>query len=193
MTFKTKKDYLKYLKTREISLEKKKKWADEYLKKNLGGNFEIIKPRMPLADNAKYAEWKIHLERYFPFLKNNLILIGSSLGGTFLAKYLSENKFPKKIPATYLIAPPFDNSLPGEDLAGGFSLKSDLSLLEKNCKNLYLFFSKDDYIVPIAHAEKFRKKLKRAKIRIFKSKDGHFQTSTFPEIIKMIKTNVKKK
>jgi len=58
---------------------------------------------------------------------------------------------------------------------------------------LHLFFSKDDDVVPIAHAEKFRKKLKRAKIKIFKSKGGHFQSSTFPEIIKMIKTDVKKK
>jgi len=192
-TFKTKKDYLKYLKTRKISLEKKKSWSDEYLLKNLRKNFEIIKPRMPLADNAKYKEWEIHFKRYLPFLKNNLILIGTSLGGTFLAKYLSEHKFPKKILATYLIAPPFNNSLSDEDLVGGFKLKSDLSLLEKNSKNLYLMFSEDDNVVPISHAEKYRKKLKHAEIIIFKSKNGHFQTSTFPEMIHMIKAEVKRK
>ena len=192
MTFKTKKDYLKYLKTSKISIDKKKRLNDEYLKKNLGKSFEIIKPRMPLADNAKYEEWEIHFKRYFPFLKNNLILIGWSLGGIFLAKYLSEHKFPKKILATYLIAPPFDNSLSGEDLAGGFKLKSNLSLLEKNSKKLYLMFSEDDNVVPISHAEKYRKKLKQAEIIIFKSKNGHFQTSTFPEIVKMIKADTKK-
>lgn len=191
MTFKSKRDYLKHLKTQKISLEKKKKWTDEYLKKNLGKNFKIIKPRMPLADNAKYKEWEIHFKRYFPFLKNNLILIGWSLGGIFLTNFLSEHKFPKKILATYLIAPPFNNSLSGEDLAGGFKLKSDLSLLEKNSKKSYLMFSEDDNVVPISHAEKYRKKLKRARIIIFKSKNGHFQLSTFPEIVKMIKADVK--
>lgn len=193
MTFKNKKDYLHYLKTRKISLHKKPSWVDDFLAKNLGANFEIIKPRMPLQDNAKYAEWKIHFERYIPKLRNNVILIGSSLGGIFLAKYLAENKFPKRVLSTYLICPPYDNTLPKEDLVGGFILKNDLSLLEKNSKNLYLMFSKDDEVVPVSHAEKFRKKLKSAKIIIYKSKNGHFKISQFPEIIKLIKTDVKTK
>ena len=132
MTFKNRKDYLKYLKTREISLEKRIRWSDDYLEEKLGRNFEIIRPRMPLQDDAKYGDWKIYFERHFPKLKNNIILIGVSLGGIFLVKYLSENKFPKKILATYLVCPPFDNTVTGEDLAGGFRLKSDLSKIEKN-------------------------------------------------------------
>jgi predicted alpha/beta hydrolase family esterase len=186
-TFKNRKDYLSYLKTKEISIKKRKRWHGEYLKKKLGRNFEIIKPQMPLADNAKYNDWKIYFERHFPLLRNNLILIGSSLGGIFLAKYLSENKFPKKILATFLVCPPFEDSLPGEDLAGGFKLKLNLSLLENNSKNLYLMFSEDDQVVPLAHAEKYRKKLPKAKILIFKNKNGHFKVSEFPEIVKMIK------
>lgn len=192
MTFKNRNDYLHFLKTRKISIEERIRWTDEFFKKNLSNNFEIIKPRMPLQDNAKYEEWKIHFERYFSQLKNNIILIGSSLGGIFLAKYLSENKFPKKILSIYLISPPFDNTLSGEELVGGFKLKSDLSLLEKSSKNLYLMFSKDDDVVPVSHAEKYRKKLKNATIIIFKSKNGHFKISEFPEIIKMIKSDVKK-
>jgi predicted alpha/beta hydrolase family esterase len=192
MTFKNKKDYLHFLKTRKISIEEKIRWSDDFFKKNLDKNFEIIKPRMPLQDNAKYEEWKIHFERHFSQLKNNIILIGSSLGGIFLAKYLSENKFPKKILSTYLICPPYDNSLPEEDLVGGFKLKADLSLLEKNSKNLYMMFSKNDDVVPVSHAEKFRKKLKNANIIIYKSKNGHFKISEFPEIVKMIKADVKK-
>ncbi|MBI2661865.1 alpha/beta hydrolase [Candidatus Woesearchaeota archaeon] len=191
MTFKNRKDYLHFLKTRKISLENKIRWSDDYLTKKLGNDFEIIRPRMPLSDNAEYKDWKIHFERYFPHLRDNIILIGSSLGGIFLAKYLSENKFPKKILSAYLICPPFDNSLQGEDLVGGFKLKLDLSLIEKNSKNLYLMFSKDDDVVPVAHAEKYRQKLKNAKIIIYKSKNGHFKVSEFPEIVEMIKKDVK--
>ena len=192
-TFKNRKDYLHYLKNRKISIEEKIRWTDDFLKKSLGINFKIIKPRMPLEDNAKYKEWKIHFERHFPQLKNNIILIGNSLGGIFLAKYLSENKFPKKILSTYLICPPYDNTLPEEELSGGFKLKSDLSLIERNSKNFYLMFSKDDDVVPVSHAEKFREKLKSANIIIYESKNGHFKISEFPEIVKMIKADVKRK
>ncbi len=192
MTFKNQKDYLNYLKNRRISIEEKIRWCDAYLKRKLGRKVEIIKPRMPLKDNSKYREWKIHFERHFPKLRDNIILIGNSLGGTFLAKYLSENKFPKKILSTYLLCPPFDNSLPEEDLVGGFKLKSNLSLIEKNSKNLTLMFSKDDNVVPLSHAKKFKEKLTNPKIIIYKSKNGHFNISKFPDIIKMIKKDLKK-
>ena len=74
---------------------------------------------------------------------------------------------------------------------GEFRLKSDLSLIEKNTKNLYLMFSRDDNIVPVSHAKKYADKLRKAKITVFKSKNGHFNVSTFPEIINMIKKDVK--
>lgn len=190
MTFKNKKDYLKYLKNRTIKLGKKS-WSYNYLTKKLGKSFQFIKPRMPLQDNAKYVDWKIHFERYIPFLKNNVILIGSSLGSIFLAKYLSENKFPKKIRAIYLVAPPFDNSLCDEDLVGGFRLKSDLSMIEKSCKNVNLLFSRDDDCVPVEHAEKYKKKLPNSNIIIYDHIKGHFHISEFPELVKLIKKDIK--
>lgn len=188
MTFKSQKDYLIYLKKRDISIENKPRWSLEYMDQELGKKFQIIRPRFPLSENAKYEDWKINFERHIPLLKNDVILIGGSLGGIFLAKYLSENKFPKKIMATYLICAPFDDTLLGEDLVGGFKLKPDLSLLEKNSKNLIFLFSKDDDVVPVSHAEKYRNKLKNVKIIIYKSKNGHFRVPKFPELVKMIKT-----
>lgn len=193
MTFKNKKDYLHFLKTRKVSVEKRPNWSETYLDKTLGNKFQIIRPRMPLGDNAIYNEWAIHFKRLFPQLKNNVILIGESLGGVFLAKFLSENKFPKKILSTYLVCAPFDDSLPGEDLVGGFTLKSDLSLLEKNSKNLNLLFSKNDDVVPVAHAKKYSAKLKNANIVIYKNIPGHFRISEFPEIVAMIRKDVRKR
>lgn len=189
MTFKSDKDYVAWMKSRRISIQKRPYWEAD-LEKKLGENFEIIRPRMPLQDNAKYRDWTIHFERHIPLLKKNYILVGSSLGGIFLAKYLSENKLPKKALSVYLVCAPFDDSLPTEDLAGGFKLKNDLSLIEKNCQNLYALFSEDDDIVPVSHAEKYRKKLPKALIGIYKDRKGHFLAPTFPEIIKMIKKDL---
>jgi len=192
MTFKNNKDYLKFLKTRKVSLNERITWSKGDLNKKLGKYFHIIRPRMPLQDNAKYNDWKIHFENYFPQLKDNIVLIGTSLGGIFLAKYLSENKFPRKILATYIICAPFDDSLLGEDLAGGFKLKSNLSLLQKNCRNLNMLFAKKDDVVPVSHAKKYRNKLKDANIVIYKHIPGHFAIQKFPEIIKMIKQDLKR-
>lgn len=191
MTFRRHKDYLNFLKNREISIKKKIRWFDQYIEKALGSGFEIIRPRMPLQENAKYSEWKINFERYFPELRNGIILVGGSLGGIFLAKYLSENRFPKKILSVYLVCPPFDNTLSTEDLAGGFRLKSDLSLIEQNCRNVNLLFSKNDNVVPVEHAKKYAAKLQKANIVIYDHIKGHFKISEFPEIVKMIKRDAR--
>jgi predicted alpha/beta hydrolase family esterase len=187
MTFKNHKDYIHYLKNKTINIDGYISWSGEYLNKKLGSDFQIIRPTMPLKDNAKYEEWKIFFERYIPYLKNNVILIGVSLGGIFLAKYLSEHKFPKKIKAIFLVCAPFDNSHSDEDLVGGFKLKANISLLEQNTKNLNLLFSADDDCVQVYHAEKYRQKLTKANIVIYKNKNGHFKVPVFPEIINMIK------
>ena len=192
MTFKNNKDYISFLKNRPVSIEKKIKWVEDYLDKALGKRFEVIRPLMPLKENAYYDDWKIHFERFIPFMKNNAILIGASLGGIFLAKYLSENKLPRKILSTYLVCTPFDNTIIGEDLVNGFRLKSNLNKLEESSKNLYLMFSKDDDVVPVSHAAKYQKKLKNAEFIIYKNKNGHFKIPTFPEIVKMIRSDVSK-
>lgn len=190
MTFKSEKDYLHWLKTRKVVTKKSPYWEAD-LEKKLGTKFEIIRPRMPLQDNAKYRDWKIVFERYLPLLRNKFILIGSSLGGIFLAKYLSEHKLPKKALSTFLVCAPFDNDIPTEDLVGGFRLKAHLALLERNSKYLHILFSKDDDVVPVSHAEKYRKKLKKAHIEIYSGKKRHFTVPTFPEIIRMIRKDTK--
>ncbi|MBN2203357.1 MAG: alpha/beta hydrolase [Candidatus Aenigmarchaeota archaeon] len=190
-TFKNRHDYLKNLRTREIKIEARRRWHGEYFDKTLGKKFQIIRPRMPLSDNAIYNEWKIHFERHFPKLKSNVILVGNSLGGIFLAKYLSENKPKKKILSTYLVCPPFYGKSVPKAAASGFALKKDLTAMQKHTKNLCLMFSKDDDVVPVEHAEKYRNALKQPRIIIYKSKNGHFRIEKFPELVRMIKADVK--
>lgn len=191
-TFKNEKEYVNYLKTKQVTTKKKISWSGAYLEKSLGKGFEVITPRMPLQDNARYKDWKILFERYLSVLTRDFILIGNSLGGIFLAKYLSENVLSKKPLGTYLVCPPFDNTLPSDDLVGGFELGTDLSLLEQNSIHLHLLFSKDDECVPVTQAKKYAKKLKAANIVIYEGKNGHFNVPTFPEIVRMIKRDCKR-
>lgn len=189
-TFRSREGYLECLRTRDVSIEKKIRWKDEFLDQALGEAFHVIRPRMPLQDNAKYQEWSIHFERHIPKLNDHIILVGVSLGGIFLAKYLSENLFPKKILSAYLVAAPFDDAIPTEDLAGGFELASDLSLLEKNAGKLHLLFSKNDIVVPLDQADKYAQKLPQANVIVYDHIKGHFEISEFPEIVDMIKRDI---
>lgn len=190
MTFKNRQDYLNYLKNRPVSFDAYESWSGKYLDKNLSAYLDIHRLKMPLKENSNYEDWKIYFERHIPLMKSGLVLMGNSLGGIFLAKYLSENKFPKNIKALYLVAPPFDNSLPDEDLVGGFKLKNDLGLILKNCSKTRLFFSEDDSTVPLSQAGKYLKKIPKAEIFVLKNKNGHFRVEKFPEIIKMIKSDL---
>lgn len=193
VTFTNRHEYLDYLRTRKISLEKRERWHRAYLDKKLGSQFEIIRLEMPSPDNANYECWKIHFERYLPFLRSSDVVIGISLGGMFLAKYLSENRLARKLLAVFLISPPFDGDLPKPGtMAGGFRLKSNLSLLEKNSRFLHLLFSEQDDVVPVKHAVKYAAKLTKAHIAIYPHVAGHFKVPEFPEIVAMIKREIKK-
>lgn len=189
-TFRDRDGYLDFLRNRKIRLGKRIKWCDDYLDRELENISQLIKPRMPLREDAKYEDWKIHFERYVDLLEDNAILVGYSLGGIFLAKYLSENRLPKKVLSVYLIAPPFDDSLPDEDLVGGFELKNDLSLIKENCEKINFMFSSDDACVPLSQSEKYKEKLKDVNFLVYDDKEGHFGAAEFPELIEMIKKDL---
>ena len=144
----------------------------------LGRNFEIILPAMPNKNNARYAEWKLWFEKFIPHLRSGVTLIGHSLGGLFLVKYLSEKTFPKKIRAIFLVSPPR-----GE---GDFTMPKNFKKLEKQARKIFLYHSRDDRVVPFSEFEKYRKNLGLAVARGF-GRRGHFNQGKFPELVKDIR------
>jgi len=187
-TFNTYREYLSFLKNRKVSLDNFTMGTDwkGTLDERLGKNFEVLFPGMPNKTNARYGEWKIWFERIFPYFRNNIILIGHSLGGIFLTKYLSENKIPKKVRATILVAAPFDSANITASL-GNFKHGNSLAKFARQGGAIYLIQSKDDPTVPFMEFEKYQKSLPTAKPMIFEDR-GHFNQETFPEIISLIKT-----
>ena len=185
-TFNTYDEYLEYLKNTEFDPDKSKvkRWKTS-LEEDLGNDFQVIAPVMPNAFNSKYNEWKIYFEKIFPYLENNVVLIGHSLGGIFVAKYLSENTFPKKILATYLLAAPFDDKDSGYSLAD-FALPADLKKFEKQGGKIFIYQSEDDPIVPFVDLKKYAEALPAAEKVVFKDKE-HFMQEEFPELIQDIK------
>ncbi len=173
-------EYLRNLELKTAYLDRMKVggWKT-WLQRNLGAVVDVYNPTMPNAANARYAEWKIWFEKILKLMNNDVILIGHSLGGIFLTKYLSENQVDKRIRATFLVAAPFV-VLEDYELSD-FILPRDLELLRKQGGNIFLYHSKDDVVVPYSNVESYQQALPEATIRSFSDR-GHFNDDRFVEI-----------
>ena len=179
-TFETYEQYLNFLRKHEINIERYKTEKDDWkpwLRKELGTNYEVILPIMPNKTNAIFEEWKIWMEKLIPFLNNGVILIGHSMGGAFLAKYLSENKFPKKIEAVFLVSAVYDKDTEDYPLVS-FALPEKLDL---QTDKVYLYHSKDDPVVPFSDLAKYEEALPKAKSRTFNDRK-HINQEEFLEL-----------
>lgn len=177
--FANKKELIDYFQKKVITLDDLK-LKDDWkvnLKKKLKDRYEVFLPKMPLKENGQFFLWKITFDKVLALFHQPLILIGHSLGGIFLIKYLSENNIKKKIRSLLLVASPFNN-IKLKD----FNFKiSNLKNIEKKVKEIVFFHSQDDEIVPYDDFLKYQKYFKKAKFFSFEKKD-HFRQKRFKEL-----------
>jgi valyl-tRNA synthetase/predicted alpha/beta hydrolase family esterase len=169
-------------------------WKRDLQKDLAGYNINVFYPDFPNKLNAKYEEWKIWFEKFLGSMKDpfgysgdssirNLSLLGHSLGGNFLLKYLSENDL--KVKNLYLVASCVS--------VGDFKTNIDLisNIENKVSGNIYIYHSKDDQIVDFREAELIKQKLPKAKLVEFKGK-GHFIDPEFNELKNQIILDLRK-
>jgi len=183
-TFETYEKYLDFLRNYEINIERYKTGKDDWkpwLREKLGSDYDVILPMMPNKFNAQFPEWKIWFDKLIPSINDDVILVGHSLGGSFLAKYLSENKFPKKIRAVFLIGAVYDKDCDGYPLLS-FALPEKLNL---QAENIFIYHSEDDPVVPFSALGQYKEALPNAQTRVFKDLK-HFIQEEFPELVEDI-------
>ena len=185
-TFETYEAYLQFLRTKPVEKETFLPHSD--WKRILSEHFpeaEVFQLQMPNRNNARYREWKIWFERLLPFLEEDAILIGHSLGGIFLAKYLSENDLSVPLKATILVAAPFEGT-PDESL-GDFILEEEKLLhFSQQSPQIFLFHSTDDPVVPFDHAKRYLQYLPQATL-ITLREQGHCNSEHFPELFALLR------
>lgn len=183
-SFNSYENYLDSLKNSPLHYERllwAQKWR-EWLAQTTTG-YDVLLPNFPNKQNAQYEEWKIYFEKLLPLLGSDVQLVGYSLGAMFLAKYLHESPLSSPARRLVLVSPCYDDESV-EDL-GSFRVTSATGL-EKSAREIHLFHSKDDPVVPFTELAKFQRDLSTAKIHVFEDR-GHFFQSTFPELKELLK------
>ena len=180
-TFADYEGYLNYLQTKQVNADNfvhLPMWK-ETLQEKLGPDYQVLLPSMPNKTNAKYSEWKLWFDNISRVFTDDCILVGHSLGGIFLAKYLSENQFPHRIKATILVAAPYDDET-AEDLAD-FKIANVSDTFRSQAGKVIIYYGTDDPVIPTGEAEKYRAQLPDAEFYELLAPD-HFVRTDFPEI-----------
>jgi predicted alpha/beta hydrolase family esterase len=155
------------------------------LQRALGTNYEVRYPKMPNEDAPSYEDWKVQINKEIAALDGELELVGHSVGGYILIKYLCEEGGANRpITGIYIIAAPF----PGGDenwQFEGFSLPENFGARLPAEANVYLYQSRDDETVPFAHLSLYGKAIPRAIVR--ETSGGHQLNDDLSLVAKDIK------
>ena len=160
-------------------------WIPWIQKKLLLKDILAQAPEMPTPYDPDYNSWKAMFERFT--LDPDTILIGHSLGGGFLIRYLSENDV--HVGKVVLVAPWID---PQSSIKNGmFDFVIQSELVAKT-KGLTIFNSTDDNKEIQDSVETIKTKVKNIKLVEFTDK-GHFchkhlGTDAFPELLQELES-----
>ncbi len=152
---------------------------------DLGSDWEVYQPTMPNKQNADYQAWKIWFERFTPYLSDGAVLMGHSLGGMFLAKYLSEEPLAIRPGAVFLLAAPEGEYPPqrdGNDCASFCFAAEAAKALTTHGAPVEVWHDTTDPVVPVAAAAWYQAHVPGVQVRLFTGK-GHFLGDSFPELL----------
>ncbi|VVB98985.1 Serine hydrolase [uncultured archaeon] len=144
-----------------------------WLKKELEElGHKVIVPQFPTPQNQSLESWFRVLDQYKAELSPDTILIGHSLGGTFLLRVLEKLRQPVR--AVFIVSAPV-GIMPIKNRVSDqpFILKRfNWEKIRKNACNFFVFHSDNDPYVGIGNGEETAKRLG---VRlIFVPNAGHF-------------------
>jgi predicted alpha/beta hydrolase family esterase len=148
--------------------EDKKLAAD--LRDALGTTYDVRYSKM--SDNHEVAVWKNQIARELAVLDGEVILVGHSLGGSILLKYLSEEKVDKPVAGVFLIALPYWGAEDWE--VDEYTLEKDFASKLPEELPVFMYHSRDDETVPFAHLALYAEKLPQATVYEFDDRGHQF-------------------
>lgn len=155
-----------------------------WLTSELGEAYAFEHPAMPHPDSPDYELWKKQLDVEFQHLSGEVILIGHSLGGSVLMKYLATNLVNVTIKSLHLCATPYWG-LEGWQYEP-FHLPQDYVAQLPAIGSVHIYHSKDDPEVSFEHAVRYQAELPHSELHAIDG-DSH----VFDEGIKQLINNIK--
>jgi len=133
------------------------------LQEALGVEYDLCYPQMADESQPDIRTWKTQIGRELAALDGKVILVGHSLGGAALLKYLSEEDVKKSMAGLYLLAAPSwdEENWNFDDLRLPRDLPAKLSRIPR----IFLYHNRDDETVPFSHLALHAARLPRAIVR----------------------------
>ena len=141
---------------------------------------------MPDEADPNVKSWKRRIAAELSPLRGKIVLVGHSIGGSILLRYLSEEEVKGSISGLFLLAAPsWDEHQWNFD-----DLKLPRNIAEKllSIPRIFLYHSRDDAVVPFAHLALLAARLPQATIRAVDGR-GHQFGNDLTDVASDIRSN----
>lgn len=145
-----------------------KKLADS-LQRQLGSDYAVAYPQIGDGESTDYDDWRGVIDDFVRRGDEDMILVGHSLGASFLVKYLSQAGVPKRFAGLFLMSAPYWGEEGWE--ADDTILPPDGDWQMPDAPT-FLYHAQDDEVAPFSHQAIYARRLPNAIVRVF-AHGGH--------------------
>ncbi|GCE08240.1 RBBP9/YdeN family alpha/beta hydrolase [Dictyobacter aurantiacus] len=154
-----------------------------YLQKRLGNDYEVRAPDMPDPYHPTYQAWGDQIEQELGKLDADALLVGHSLGGSMLLKYLAQGTYQRPIAGLFLVSVPYWGK---RDWELEYAVPDNFASRLPPIRHLFLYHSRSDEVVPFSSLRRYQEKLPQATVRVLDGKEHSF-TEGLPLLAQDIK------
>ena len=138
----------------------------------LGMEYHVIYPKMPNEEDPKYEAWKAQISKVLASSGGKVVLVGHSAGGSILLQYLLKENVAKPIAGIFLIAIPYWG--PEDEEGDEYTLHEGFASQLPKGLPIFLYHSRDDEWVTVAHLAMYAEKIPQATVREFDGRGHQF-------------------
>lgn len=143
-----------------------------HLSRSLGSGYRLHHPAMPEPENPRYMSWKMALQSNLPVGGNKAALIGHSLGGSVIVKYLTEGLCQMPIAGLFLVGAPYWGTRGWS--VDEFMFERGFPSKFPEIDKIFIYHSRLDKWVPYSHAQFYARALPHSVFRSITGSDHEF-------------------